>query len=255
MPQHDEKHVITRQCTIIWDSMTRPDTNESGTKHGFKVAIHPQNPDVPLLEALANKALMESDFKGVLPNNGTMPLGTLGPNDAGGMFNGWRVFTAGTYRGFPQCFDENGQALDPMVAGPMIYPGQMVDLLVHAYSNNGKVKGVALGLDGFVIVASANAQRLNLGGSTVDAAAAFGAQPAPVVQPQHAPAQQPTQQPAAPAPGQAPAQQPYVQPQQPAAGQQPYAPAQQPVQQPTQQPAAPAPGQAPVQANNYLPQQ
>ena len=146
MPQYDEKHVMVENCTVLWDAMTRPDTNESGVKHSFKVAVHPSNPDIALLENMANGALASGAFKGVLPANGTMPVGTLGPHEYGGQFNGWRVFTAGTYRGFPACYDENSQ-IDPIVAGPMIYPGQCVSLLVHVYENNGKVKGIAAGLD------------------------------------------------------------------------------------------------------------
>ena len=176
MPQFDEKHIKVCGCTIIWDAMTRPDTNESGTKHNFKVVVPPNNPDIPLLEALAARALQEGVFKGVLPNGGTLPVGTLGPNEYGGQFNGWRIFTSGTYRGVPDIYDENGQKLDIMQAGALIYPGQKVDLLVHCYENNGKVKGIACGLDGFAIIASANAPRQNFGNNaSLDTSGAFGA--------------------------------------------------------------------------------
>ena len=236
MPQHDEKHVKVCGCMIVWDAMTRPDTNESGTKHNFKVIVPPNNPDIQLLDQLANKTLMESVFKGTLPEKGTMPVGTLGPNEYNGQFNGWRVFTSGTYRGFPQCFDENGAVLDPMQAGPLIYTGQIVDLLVHCYANNGIVKGIACGLDGFSIIVSANAQRQNFGSAGVDASGAFGGgqpaqqQPAQYQPPaQGQPAQQQPAQYQPPAQGQ-PAQQQPAQYQPPAQGQ----PAQDGQQQPQQ---------------------
>jgi len=190
MPIFDEKHVKVCGCTVLWDAMTKPDTNESGTKHGFKVAVRPDNPDVALLEQLANAQLASGVFAGVLPGNGTMPVGILGPHEFNGQFNGWKVFTSGTYRGAPPIYAEDGRKLDYMQAVPAIYPGQVVDLLVHCYENNGKVKGIAAGLDAFAIISSANAPRQNFGGAGIDTAAAFGGQ-----QHQQAPQQNPNPNP------------------------------------------------------------
>ena len=202
MPIIDEKHVKVCRCIVLRDSMTEPDTNESGVKHSFKVAVRPDNPDIALLEQLANAQLAAGVFAGILPANGTMPVGTLGPSEYDGQFNGWRVFRAGTYRGVPPIYAEDGRKLDYMQIAPSIYSGQIVDLLLHCYENNGKVKGVAVGLDAFAVVSSANAQRQHFGGSGVDTAAAFGGQPhqqAPQQNPnpnqyQQAPQQNPNQQ-------------------------------------------------------------
>ena len=179
MPMFDQNHVKVCGAIVLWDGMTKPDTNESGTKHHFKLAVPPNHPDIVLLEQLAQRKLSEGTFKGVLPNNGTMPVGTLAPNEYDGKFPGWRVFTAGTYRGVPDIYDENGSPQDIMQVGSMIYPGQYVDVLVHCYENNGKVKGIACGLDGFSILASKQAPRQNFnGGPGVNTAGAFGGAPA-----------------------------------------------------------------------------
>lgn len=176
MPQFDEKHVKAEGCVILWDSVSRPESNEAGQKHSLKVAIAPHNPDCALLQQLAQNALQQSEFRGTLPNGGTMPMTLLGPNDFGGQFNGWYVFNCGTYRGVPDIYIDNARA-DLMQAGGLLYGGQVVDVLVHAYVNNKKVKGVAFGLDGFNIQAHANAERQNFGGAGVDTSAAFGGTP------------------------------------------------------------------------------
>ena len=175
MPMFDNDHVKVCDAIVLWDGMTKPDTNESGTKHHFKLAVPPNHPDILLLEQLSQRKLSEGTFKGVLPNNGTMPVGTLGPSEYDGKFNGWRVFTCGTYRGVPDIYSEDGQPQDIMQVGSMIYPGQYVDVLVHCYENNGKVKGIACGLDGFCIKASKQAPRQNFGGGAgINTAGAFG---------------------------------------------------------------------------------
>jgi hypothetical protein len=209
----DEKHLKICGCTVVWDAITSPDTNDSGKqKWGLKVVVAPGNPDLALAQQLANGALQTSKWKGVLPNGGNMPLGTATAAEFNGMFNGYAVFSAGTYRGIPEVFDENGGPIDPMQLSNLLYPGQQVDVLVHTYEYDNKSKGIAFGLSGFAIIASANAPRQNFGGASVNAAAAFGGGSA-------APAQQP-QQAAGPGPGPAaaPAQQPqqaanFLQPQ------------------------------------------
>lgn len=207
----DEKHVMIHDCTIVWDGITRPETiaqgkNAGQLKYSLKVVIPPNSPDLVDMNQLAQTTLQQSQFfQGVLPAGGYMPLGTAGPTEFNGMFPGWCVMNVKSNR-IPDVFDEGGiQLHDPMQFNPRVYPGQKVDILVHCYDYNDKSKGVSAGLDGFRIIASAQAPRLQFGAGRVDSAAAFGAgagpQPAPVAQPGQQ--QQPQQQqplPGAPAP-------------------------------------------------------
>ncbi len=210
---------------VVWDAITRPEINDSGKqKWALKVVVNPNDPDLQLLNNLANECLQESPFKGVLPQGGRMPIGTAGPAEFNGLFPGWAVLNPGTYR-TPMVYDENGQVLDPMAYGNMLYSGQQVDIVVHCYHYDNKAKGVACGLDGFAIIASANATRQNFGGGGIDAAGAFAGGPA---QQQAAPQQQYQQQPA----------------------QQQAAPQQQYPQQPQQQ----QPGGQPQQQQDFMPQ-
>jgi len=126
----------------------------------------------------------------------------------------------------------------------LIYGGQKVDVMIHAWDYDNVSKGIAAGLDGFVICMSAQAPRQSFGG--MDTAGAFNGQDQP------APAagyQPPAGQPAPAAGYQPPAGQPA-----PAAGYQP--PAAAPAAAPAYQPPAAAPaGQQPYQQQNFLPQQ
>jgi hypothetical protein len=287
MPQFDEQHVKICGGTIVWDGITAPEKQEHGDNAGqpkwsLKVIFPPGNPDVALYDAMAQKTLRESQFKGVLPAGGYMPLRAVTAAEYGGAYTGWAVASFKTVRRCPDVYDENvpAQQLDPMQYGPLMYSGQQVDVLAHCYEFNQKSKGIAAGLDAFAIIASAQAPRIETGSGGIATAGAFGGggggggggAPAygqqPPAQAQPAYAQQPPaqQQPAY-------AQQPPAQ-QQPAYAQQQHAqqqPAQQqpayaqqpPAQQPTPQanPAylgqgasTPAGGAPPAQAHNYLPQ-
>jgi len=254
----DEKHVKIHGCFVVWDGITRPDTGpDNKPKYSLKVVVNPNSPDLAEFQQLANASLQQSKFKGVLPQGGRMPVGQAMPTEFNGMFNGWAVLNCNSQR-LPDVYDENGQRLDPLQYGQLLYGGQQVDTLVHCYEyDKAGNRGIATGLDAFAIIVSANAPRQNFGGAGIDTSAAFGG----------APAQQPAQQvPAQQVPAQG--QQPY---QQPAQGQQPY---QQPAQQApagnvagnagqgqpgTQASAAGATtspsSQQPQQAHNFLPPQ
>ena len=211
----DKDHVMIKGATIVWDGITRPDQAPDGaTAYSLKVVVPPQCPDLQDMHTLANQKLQESEFKGTLPSGGRMPVGQAGPGEFNGQFNGWAVLNCNSRR-VPDVYDEQGQRLDPMQYGPLLYGGQRVDVLVHCYAYNKMGnKGVACGLDGFAVIASAQAPRQEFGGNGVDTAAAFGGQAPAQQQPQHAPAQQahdmlpggPSAAPApAPGPGPAPA--------------------------------------------------
>ena len=170
----DQDHVKLVGCTVVWDGITRPETNDSGVKKwNLKVVINPTSPDVMLLNQLASAKLASSEFRGVLPAGGYMPVGTAAATEFGGMFTGWAVVNAKTQRP-PNVFSEDGSPLDPMQYGPLLYPGQRVDVVVSLYAYNNKSKGIAASLDGFAIITSAAAPRLEIGGAGVDVSAAFG---------------------------------------------------------------------------------
>lgn len=270
MPRFDQSHVKISGCTIVWDGITRPDKNQDGTpKYTLKLVVDPNNPDLAEFHQLAQETLQQSQFKGVLPAGGRMPIGVAEATEFNGMFPGHCVISAKT-KFMPDVYDENGQPLDPMQYGGMLYPGQRVDVLLHCYEYNAAGnRGISAGLDAFAIIASAQAPKLDIGGGRMDTSGAFGGggqqqpygpppgqqqppygqppgyggpppqpQPGHTAAPQGAPAQQgyagqpPQQQGYAGTPP-APPQAPGMPPQQGGyAGQ----PAQQPAQQPQQQP-------------------
>jgi hypothetical protein len=216
MPQLDATHIQINDCTVVWDAITRPEVNDGGnTRWGLKVVIHPNNPDLALAVALANTELQTSEFKGVLPNGGIMPIGTAGPNEFNGLFNGFAVINASTFK-MPNVHGENGAILQPMQYANLLYSGQSVNVIVNASAYNNKSKGVALRLDGFQINEGRQAERLAFGGGGYDTNQAFGGGAAAPAQGgfQQQPAQQ---QPAQGGFQQQPAQQQPAQ-QQPAQG-------------------------------------
>ena len=178
MPQFDEKHVKINDCIVVWDAMNKPDEpNSNGNiRRGFKVVTRPDNPDLPLLQQLADTELRNSKFQGILPQGGLMPIGTVGQTEFNGMYPGWAIISCYTFK-FPDVYDEAGQVMvDPMQYLPMVYPGQYVDILVNCQAYDNKSKGVAARMDGFSIKVSANAQRLSFGGGGIDTSGAFGNQ-------------------------------------------------------------------------------
>ena len=213
MPRFDDKHVMITGCTVAWDGVTRPETDpQTGkTKYTLKVVIPPTNPDLAAFSELAQQTLQASQFAGVLPAGGLMPIGQTKAGEFNNLFPGFAVVSAKTFFA-PDVYDETGKLLDPMQYAPSLYSGQQVDILVHCYAyDKAGNRGVAAGLDGLRIVASAQAPKLDIGTGGVNTAAAFGApaapaQVAPTVAPAPAPAPYPQQaQSFMPAPAVAPA--------------------------------------------------
>lgn len=211
---HDEKHVITGNVVIAWDGVTRPDANNATgtTAHSLKVVLSNADPTLQELSQIATKCLQESEFKGHLPQGGNWPLIAVDPTAHEGHLPAHTAFNTKTYLGAPQIVDANGQTLDPMVYGSMLYPGAIVRVLVHAYAfNKAGNKGIAFGLDGVQIV-DATAPRLP-GAGGIDVTAAFGGA-APVAAPAYVPPAAPGM---APAPVAPPAYVPSAAPGMPAA--------------------------------------
>ena len=195
MPMHDNDHVRIDGAFVVWDGITRPEAkDDGGFRWNVKIVAPPNHPDVALLQQVADAELLAGDFRGTLPNGGMMPVGIAGPTEFNGLYPGWSVVNCSTYRA-PQVFDEAGAPLDAMQYGALMYGGQKVNVLVHCKTYNNVSKGVAARLDGFAIVASAQAVRHEFGG--VDARAAFGG-PAPAA-PAAGPAAAPAAAPAMPA--------------------------------------------------------
>ena len=214
MPQFDENHVKLSGGIVVWDGVTRPEVQQQGRNAGkpkwsLKCVFPPSCADLGLFDALAQKQLQQSEFRGVLPAGGRMPIAPVGPNEFNGMFPGWYCISFKTTIRAPDVYDEAGQLLDPMQYGGLMYSGQRVDVLAHCYDyNQAGNRGVSAGLDAFQIIASAQAQRLDIGTGGMDTASAFGGG----AQPQPAQGYQPPAQPQ-PAQGYQPAQQ-YLPPQQ-----------------------------------------
>lgn len=184
----DGKYVRTGNCVILWDGITRPEQNEVGLAHSLKVACIATAPEVAELDALATRTLVSSKFKGTLPPGGNWPLLDTDPAKYEGMLQGHKEFNSKTYNGAPDVYDANGNKLDPMQYNAMLYPGCVVQVLVHAYDFDNKSKGVAFGLDGIMII-DATAPHLPVDGG-INAGEVFGSpvtqQTAPgVVPPPH----------------------------------------------------------------------
>ncbi len=183
--RHGENAVITGNAIIVWDGITKPETTKNGQplpkpKYSFKLALQPNDPSVAEINAIATAALQASKFKGVMPHGGSWPLSPCNPQIADGVLNGLIAINPKTEdSGITQkVWDADGQVLNPMTYARMLYPGAIVQVLVHAFAFDNVQKGVALGLDGIRIV-NAQAPQLNIGASmsTAEVESAFAAAP------------------------------------------------------------------------------
>lgn len=184
MPNFDEKHVKLCGGTVVWDGVTNPGEVKQGANAGkpqysLKVVFPPGHPDVALFQALAQRTLNESKWRGVLPGGGRLPVGVVDPGELNDQFPGWHVISFKTTLRRPDAYTEAGAPIDAMALSQVLYSGQRVDVLGHCYEyDNAGNKGISAGLDAFAVIASAKAPRQNFGG--VDTRAAFGpASPAP----------------------------------------------------------------------------
>jgi len=178
MAWHDDSHVISCDGVIIWEAVTKPDVNETSGNQSWnlRIAVDPNAPEVAELRELRQKALRDSNKKGVsVSQPGNDPIS---PIDAEKFpeLPGRVCFSAGTIQGAPPVYDINGAELNPMTYGPQLYNGSVVRLLVHAYAYDNKQKGVNYGLDGVQII-DGKAPRLSIGAAGMakdQVKAAFG---------------------------------------------------------------------------------
>ncbi len=179
MGQFDEKHVKICGGTVVWDGVTQPEITQQGTNAGkpkwtLKAVFEPHNPDIPIYNNLALRALQESKWRGNLPAGGRMPIGVVQAGEFGGMFTGWPVISFKTSLRAPDMYDENGAVIDQFRLAQLLYTGQRVDVLAHCYEYDAAGnKGISAGMDAFAIIASAQMPRLVIAGG-VDTKAAFG---------------------------------------------------------------------------------
>lgn len=196
----DDSHVLSCNGVIIWEAVTKPDTNDDGSlSWNLRIAVDPNAPEVAELQQLVQLGLKNSTKKGVtLANPGNNPISPIDQSKFPEL-PGRVCFSAGTRQGQPPVYDANGAELQPMIFGPKLYNGTVVRLLVHSYAYENKQKGVNFGLDGVQII-DATAPRLSIGAAgmakeAVAAAFAGSAAPAqtppPPVQQQSAAAHQP----------------------------------------------------------------
>lgn len=186
MAKVGENNVISGRAIVLWDGITHPETKvkDDGTStvvHSLKVAMLPSDPSFAEIDAIAKAALLaHPKLKGVIPPGGYDWHMPNDPAKFDGVLAGHIEFNCKTFKGFPpEVFDANNVALDPMQYGRMLYPGAIVNVLVHSYAYFDKSKGVTLGLDGIRIM-DATAPRLNVGAGGIDATAAFSGSVAPV---------------------------------------------------------------------------
>lgn len=176
---HNDNFVITGNCRILWDGVTKPESLEGGgQKHSLKVAQIASAPENGELQVILDRELQQGEFRGVLPPGGLPGISDIRPGEYGDMIPGHKVFNTVTYNGVPDVFDVNGQKLDPMQYGSMLYPGATVQLIVSARTYNNKSKGLGFWLNGIKII-DATSPKLPVGGGAIDAGAAFAAAPVP----------------------------------------------------------------------------
>lgn len=187
----DDSHVLSCNGVIIWEAVTKPDTNDDGSlSWNLRIAVDPNAPEIAELQQLVQLGLKNSTKKGVtLANPGNNPIS---PIDLAKFpeLPGRVCFSAGTRQGQPPVYDVNGAELQPMIFGPKLYNGTVVRLLVHSYAYENKQKGINFGLDGVQIIDS-TAPRLSIGAAGLakdKVAAAFaGGVSAPAQQQQQTP--------------------------------------------------------------------
>ena len=163
---NEGKHVLTCNGIIIWDGITKPEKQDDGSfKYSLKVAIPQMAPEKAELEQLATATLNASEFKGVMPAGGSWPILPVDmvklAADAHRL-QGHITFNAKSNFA-PDVYDVNGNPLDAMAYGRMLYAGAVVQVLVGAYSFNNKSKGIAFNLEGVKII-DASAPQLSVGG-------------------------------------------------------------------------------------------
>ena len=169
--------VITGNVVLAWDGLRNPEHRQSGSiNYNVTVLIPKDAPEVAELNQIATAALTNSEFRGQLPVNGHWPLNRVAdPAKFGPQYNNHLVIGAGSNRGICSIVDVQGNPMDIMAFGPMLYPGCVMKLLVHAYAYNNINKGISFGLDGIQIV-DPKAPQLPVGGgmSQQSVASAFG---------------------------------------------------------------------------------
>lgn len=185
MAFHGDSHVITCPGVVIWDGFTRPEdkrndkTGETFRQYTMSIAIPANAPEAQELNQILTNELNSGEFKGKMPAGGHWGVKPQDPAAFEGALTNHIVVKAITYQ-ICQVYSADSKLLDPMMYGPMIYPGAKVQLLVSARSYNNVSKGVGFWLGGIRIV-DAKAPRLAVGG--VDAGAAFASVAAPAFGP------------------------------------------------------------------------
>lgn len=205
---YNDNFVITCNARVIWDGVVaKPEQMDDGSfKYSLRVAIPANAPEISELQTIIDRELQTGIFKGVFPNGGNQAMSDVGAGEFGDMLVGHKVMNSVTYGTRPDVYDINGQMLDPMVYGHMLYPGATVQLILSARSYNNKSKGLGFWLNGIKII-DTTSPKLPVGHS-VDAAAAFAQAPAQAGSaqvPANAPTAPPAAAPSAVAPTAAPA--------------------------------------------------
>lgn len=181
----DKVNVLTGVGTILWDGITNPDKEKDGAVKNWslKVAFPQNQPEVGELNHVAAEELKAGSFKGNMPFGGNMPITPVDP----AILPGHIAINPKSYKGAPQVFDINGQLLQPIQYGQMLYTGAKVKVLVSPRTYDNVSKGIGWWLNGIQIV-DATAPRIEVGGGGPDAAAIFAAVSGqPVAPPVYAP--------------------------------------------------------------------
>ena len=178
MPMHDQENVIVENAIVVWDAITMPEVPDHGgpAKYKIKVIIPAGSPDADLVNQIASNCLMNSKWKGQMPQGGVWPITPVAPGEYGDMFPGGHVINPSS-KHMPDVYNDAGQKMDPMQYNGLLYQGQSVDVIVNAWDFDNRAKGVSSGLQGLRINLSRNAPRQQItqgGGTGFNVAGVFG---------------------------------------------------------------------------------
>lgn len=161
--RYGENMVIIKGLILTWDGITNPKPpKEAGKKGVYNVTclIHPNAPELQEVAQIAQTALNESQWRGQIPHKGHMPTGNpVDPDKFGSKYAQYLSISAVKGGSCPPVVDINGQEMDPILYGPMLYPGCIIDLLVSAYAYDNVNKGIGLSIEG-IRIADCTAPRI-----------------------------------------------------------------------------------------------
>ena len=170
----DDKTVKLEGGVVIWDGLNEPEQNKDMTpSYSLRIAFPANSQDVADFTQLCQRLAASGKFSSGWPQDANWPIKPVDPQAYGGMFpNHVSIRFKTNY--FPSLFSEEAE-LPQGAARQVIYPGQHVSVLAHAFDyNTAGNKGISGGLDSVRVSLRANAPRAQFGDGNASKAAVWG---------------------------------------------------------------------------------